>query len=70
MSCRYMWGDEALATPLDDQWDVARSNPTPKSKRPKAAVARVLRPPVELRRPELAEVGLGGVVARGIRECA
>ena len=27
-------------------------------------------PPVELRRPELAEVGLGGVVARGIRECA
>ena len=42
----------------------------PKSKRPKAAVARVLRPPVELRRPELAEVGLGGVVARGIREGA
>ena len=38
--------------------------------RPKAAVARVLRPPVELRRPELAEVGLGGVVARGIREGA
>ena len=67
---RYMWGDEALATPRVDQWDVARSNPTPKSKRPKAAVARVLRPPVELRRPELAEVGLGGVVARGIRECA
>lgn len=67
---RYMWGDEALATPRVDQWDVARSNPTPKSKRPKAAVARVLRPPVELRRPELAEVGLGGVVARGIREGA
>jgi len=61
---RYMWGDEALATPRDDQWDAARSV------RPKAAVARVLRPPVELRRPELAEVGLGGVVARGIREGA
>jgi len=44
--------------------------PRPKGKRPKAAVARVLRPPVELRRPELAEVGLGGVVARGIREGA
>ena len=41
----------------------------PRVKRPKAA-ARVLRPPVELRRPELAEVGLGGVVARGIREGA
>ena len=67
---RYMWGDEALATPRVDQWDVARSNPTPKGKRPKAAVARVLLPPVELRRPELAEVGLGGVVARGIREGA
>ena len=59
---------EALAAPGDDPWDVARSKPTPK--RPKAAVARVLRPPVELRRPELAEVGLGGVVARGIREGA
>ena len=66
---RYMWGDEALAAPRGDQWDVARK-PTPKGKRPKAAVSRVLRPPVELRRPELAEVGLGGVVARGIREGA
>ena len=61
---RYMWGDEALAAPQDDPWGVARRE------RPKAAVARVLRPPVELRRPELAEVGLGGVVARGIREGA
>ena len=69
MSRRYMWGDEALAAPRDDQWGVA-CKPTPKGKRPKAAVARVLRPPVELRRPELAEVGLGGVVARGIREGA
>ena len=67
---RYMWGDEALAAPRYDQWDVARSQPTPEGKRPKAAVACVLRPPVELRRPELAEVGLGGVVARGIREGA
>lgn len=61
---RYMWGDEVPAAPRDDQWDVARS------KHPKVAVARGLRPPVELRRPELAEVGLGGVVARGIREGA
>ena len=70
MSCRHMGGDEALAAPRVDQWDVARSKPTPKGKRPKAAVSRVLRPPVGLRRPELAEVDLGGVVARGIREGA
>lgn len=30
---RYMWGDEVLAAPRDDQWDAARSA------RPKAAVA-------------------------------